>query len=157
MHSTASQREQVALLTPNRYNQGITTNKGSKFMTYKTTQQIRAHVRTDWSHSNCKFQPGDYAEVTAQVLPRQYVKMDGGIGDGHSYVSKKKQTRVAQIGRVRAVSCLPDGRIRSNRYKYPHNTRMFTRYYIQFNDGEILGYDSHHLRPAFSLKSLTEA
>jgi len=157
MHSTASQPEQVALSQQNRYNLTITTNKGSKFMTYKTTEHIRAHVTTDWSHSNCKFQPGDYAEVSAQVLPRQYVKMDGGIGDGHSYVSKKKQSRVAQIGRVRAVSCLPDGRIRSNRYKYPHNTRMFTRYYIQFNDGEILGYDSHHLNAAFSLKSLTEA
>ena len=126
-------------------------------MTYKTIQQIRAHVTTDWSHSNCKFQPGDYAEVTAQVLPRQYVKMDGGIGDGHSYVSKKKQTRVGQIGRVMAVSCLPDGRIRSNTYRNHQNTRMFTRYYIQFKDGEILGYDSHHLNTAFSLKSLTGA
>jgi len=126
-------------------------------MTYKTTEHIRAHVTTDWNHPRCKFQPGDYAEVTAQVLPRQYVKMDGGIGDGHSYVSKKKQTRVAQIGRVRAVSCLPDGRIRSNTYKYQQSTRMFTRYYIQFKDGEILGYDSHHLRRAFSLKSLTGA
>ena len=126
-------------------------------MTYKTIQQIRAHVTTDWSHSNCKFQPGDYAEVTAQVLPRQYVKMDGGIGDGHSYVSRKKQQRVAQIGRVCAVSCMPDGRIRNNEFRTGQSTRMFTRYYIQFNDGEILGYDSHHLKPAFSLRGLTEA
>ena len=126
-------------------------------MTYKTTEHIRARVKTDWSHPNCKVQPGDYAEVTAQVLPRQYVKMDGGIADGHSYVSNKKQTRVAQIGRVMAVSCLPDGRIRSNTYKNHQSTRMFTRYYVQFKDGEILGYDSHHLKTAFSLKSLTEA
>ena len=124
-------------------------------MTYNKTEHIRAHVTSDWSHPNCKFQPGDYAEVSAQVLPRQYVKMDGGIGDGHSYVSKKKQSRVAQIGRVVAVSCLSDGRIRSNTYRYPHNTRMFTRYYIQFRDGEILGYESHHLKRAFSLSSLT--
>jgi len=126
-------------------------------MTYKNLHDIKARVTARWKHPKCKFQRGDYAEVSAQVLPRQYVKMDGGIGDGHSYVSRKKQTRVGQIGRVRAVSCMPDGRIRSNTYKYPHNTRMFTRYYIQFKDGEILGYDSHHLRAVFSLKSLTGA
>lgn len=127
-------------------------------MTYTRLNHIKAHVTSEWGHHNCKFHPGDYAEVTAQVLPRQYVKMDGGIGDGHSYVSKKKQTRVGQIGRVRAVSCLPDGRIRNNRWDHGHTaSRMFTRYYIQFRDGEILGYDSHHLKQAFSLKSLTGA
>ena len=126
-------------------------------MTYKNLQDIRAHVTNTWNHPNCKFQPGDYAEVTAQVLPRQYVKMDGGIGDGHSYVSKKKQSRVAQVGRVVAVSCLANGRIRSNDFRYSNGgvTRMFTRYYIQFKDGEILGYESHHLKCAFSLSSLT--
>ena len=119
---------------------------------------IKARVTARWQHPNCKFQRGDYAEVSVQVLPRQYVKMDGGIGEGHSYVSRKKQARVAQVGRVIAVSCLSDGRIRSNdwgRNRQP--TRMFTRYYIQFRDGEILGYESHHLKMAFSLKSLTEA
>jgi len=126
-------------------------------MTYKNLQDIRAHVTNTWNHPNCKFQPGDYAEVTAQVLPRQYVKMDGGIGDGHSYVSKKKQSRVAQVGRVVAVSCLANGRIRSNDFRYSNGgvTRMFTRYYIQFKDGEILGYESHHLKLAFSLSGLT--
>jgi len=125
-------------------------------MTYKTIQDIRARVRTDWNHPNCKFQPGDYAEVSAQVLPRQYVKMDGGISDGHTYVSHKKQTRVAQIGQVRAVTCMPDGRIRNNHFHGAQASRMYTRYYVQFQDGEILGYDSHHLTTAFSLKSLTE-
>jgi len=125
-------------------------------MTYTKIDHIKAHVTSQWDHHRCKFQPGDYAEVSAQVLPRQYVKMDGGISDGHSHVSKKKQTRVAQIGRVRAVSCLPDGRIRSNTYKNDQSTRMFTRYYVQFKDGEILGYDSHHLNMAFSLKNLTD-
>ena len=126
-------------------------------MTYTKLNHIRAHVTGEWNHPNCKFQPGDYAEVTAQVLPRQYVKMDGGIGDGHSYVSKKKQSRVAQVGRVVAVSCLANGRIRSNDFRYSNGgvTRMFTRYYIQFKDGEILGYESHHLKCAFSLSSLT--
>ena len=125
-------------------------------MTYKNLHDIKARVTARWKHPNCKFQRGDYAEVSAQVLPRQYVKMDGGIGDGHSYVSLKKRSRVAQIGRVIAVSCLPDGRIRSNDYgRNGQSTRMFTRYYIQFKDGEILGYESHHLKRAFSLSSLT--
>ena len=122
---------------------------------YKTLHDIKARVTARWSHKNCKFQRGDHAEVTAQVLPRQYVKMDGGIGEGHSYVSKKKQTRVGQIGRVVAVSCLPDGRIRSDFASAMRGgaSRMYTRYYIQFRDGEILGYDSHHLKPAFDLRN----
>lgn len=121
-------------------------------MTYKNLHDIKARVTARWKHPKCKFQRGDYAEVSAQVLPRQYVKMDGGIGDGHSYVSKKKQQRVAQVGRVIAVSCLRNGRIRSNDWgRDGQPTRMFTRYYIQFKDGEILGYESHHLKLAFSL------
>ena len=126
-------------------------------MSYKTLHDIKARVTARWKHKNCKFQRDDYAEVSAQVLPRQYVKMGGGIGDGHSYVSKKKQARVGQIGRVRAVSCLKDGRIRSNFASVTRGgtSRMYTRYYIQFRDGEILGYDSHHLKRAFSLTDLT--
>jgi len=124
-------------------------------MIYKNLHDIKARVTARWKHPNCKFQRGDYAEVSVQVLPRQYVKMDGGIGDGHSYVSLKKRNRVAQIGRVIAVSCLPDGRIRSNDYRAGQSTRMFTRYYIQFKDGEILGYESHHLKRAFSLSNLS--
>lgn len=126
-------------------------------MTYKTLHDIRARVTARWKHKNCKFQRGDYAEVSAQVLPRQYVKMDGGIGDGHTHVSRKKQRRVGQIGRVIAVSCLPNGRIRSDLASAMRGgtSRMYTRYYIQFKDGEILGYDSHHLKRAFSLADLT--
>ena len=124
-------------------------------MSYKNLHDIKARVTARWKHPNCKFQRGDYAEVNTNVLPRQYVKMDGGIGDGHSYVSKKKQQRVAQVGRVVAVSCLKDGRIRNNRWDHGHTpSRMYTRYYVQFKDGEILGYDSHHLKMAFSLRQL---
>jgi len=128
-------------------------------MSYKTLHDIKARVTARWKHPRCKFQRGDYAEVSAQVLPRQYVKMDGGIGEGHSYVSRIKRRRVGQIGRVIAVSCLPDGRIRSNDFSYRNGgaSRMYTRYYIQFRDGTIMGYDSHHLKPAFSLASLTGA
>lgn len=124
-------------------------------MSYKNLHDIKARVTARWKHKNCKFQRGDYAEVSAQVLPREYVKMDGGIGDGHSYVSKIKQRRVGRIGRVVAVSCLPDGRIRSNFASVSRGgaSRMYTRYYIQFRDGVIMGYDSHHLNLAFKFRS----
>ena len=122
-------------------------------MTYKTLHDIRARVTARWKHPRCKFQRGDHAQVSAQVLPRQYAKMDGGVGEGHSYVSRKKQTRVGEIGRVIAVSCTRSGNIRGDGVR---QSRMFTRYYIQSQDGEILGYDSHHLTAAFSLKSLTQ-
>lgn len=117
-------------------------------MKYKTLHDIRARVTARWKHPNCKFQRGTHAEVCAQVLPQQWVDFDGNIRTGHSYVSRKKQARVAQVGEVVAVSCLPDGRIRSNTYRQGQSTRMFTRYYIQFRDGEILGFESHHLRAA---------
>ena len=118
---------------------------------YKTTQDIKARVKTRWNHKNCKFQPGHHAEVSAQVLPRDYVKMDGGIGQGHSYVSQVKQRRVGRVGRVVAVSCTRDGLIRSRPDHYRHgiNSRQYTRYYIQFRDGIIMGFDSHHLNRAF--------
>jgi len=127
---------------------------------YKTPQDIKATVKTWWTHKNCKFQPGDHAEVSAQVLPREYVKMDGGIGNGHSYVSNVKQRRVGRVGRVVAVSCTRAGHIRSqsDHYKHGRPSRMYTRYYIQFRDGVIMGFDSHHLKLAFgSARSLTAA
>ena len=123
-------------------------------MSYKNLHDIKARVTARWKHKNCKFQRGDYVEVSAQVLPRQYVKMSGGIGDGHSYVSQKKQRRVGQVGRAVAVSCFPDGRIRNNTFDRGKTAiRMYTRYYIQFRDGEIMGYDSHHLKLAFRFRS----
>lgn len=124
---------------------------------YKTLHDIKARVTARWNHPNCKFQRGDYAEVSANVLPRDYVKMDGGIGRGHSYVSQVKQRRVGRVGRVIAVSCLKNGliRSRSNHYTQGLPSRMYTRYYVQFRDGIIMGFDSHHLNQAFSLSNLT--
>ena len=125
-------------------------------MTYKTLHDIRARVTARWKHPNCKFQQDDYAEVTSQVLPREWVHQDEcgnrRIKAGRTYVSKVKQTRAGQVGKVIAVSCLPDGRIRSNEYRRGQSTRMFTRYYIQFRDDTIMGFDSHHLKKAFGCK-----
>lgn len=124
-------------------------------MSYKKLHDIRARVTARWKHKNCKFQPGDYAEVNANVIPREWVRHDGTIAGGRSYVSRKKQRRVGQVGRVIAVSCLRDGRIRNNRWDHGHTpSRMFTRYYIQFKDGEILGYESHHLNQAFHMSQV---
>lgn len=127
---------------------------------YKTLHDIKARVTARWKHNNCKFQPGDHAEVSAQVLPREYVKMDGGIGEGHSYVSQVKQRRVGRVGKVIAVSCLKNGRIRSGEDHWTQGlpSRQYTRYYIQFRDGIIMGFDSHHLNLAFgSKRTLTQA
>ena len=117
---------------------------------YKTLHDIKARVTARWTHPRCKFQRGDHAEVSMNVLPRDYLKMGGGIGEGHSHVSKIKQRRVGRVGRVIAVSCLKNGRIRSHGYDTP--SRMYTRYYIQFTDGVIMGFDSHHLKRAFDLR-----
>lgn len=116
--------------------------------TYNTLHDIRATVTARWSHKNCKFQRGDHAEVTAQVLPRQWVTRDGTIMPGRSHVSQVKRRRVGQVGVVVAVSCINDGtrRIRGGGETV---TRMYTRYYIQFRDGAIMGFDSHHLKQAW--------
>lgn len=118
---------------------------------YTTLHDIKARVTARWKHARCKFQRGDYAEVSTDVLPREFVAVNGTIKTQSSYVSRKKQTRAKQVGQVVAVSCLADGRIRSNDWgRNGQPTRMFTRYYIQFKDGEILGYESHHLHAAIN-------
>ena len=97
--------------------------------------------------------------MTAQVLPRDYLAHDecGGrkIKAGRSYVSQVKQRRVGRVGQVVAVSCLPNGRIRSGSDHWTQGmpSRMYTRYYIQFSDGVIMGFDSHHLKQAFKLSA----
>lgn len=115
---------------------------------YRNIQDIKACVTARWKHKNCKFQRGDHAEVSAQVLPRDWVH-EGRVVPGRSYVSQRKQRRVGRVGEVVAVSCINDGtrRIRSSGYDMP--SRMHTRYYIQFRDGVIMGFDSHHLNKAF--------
>lgn len=120
-------------------------------MTYKNLHDIRARVTARWNHPRCKFQRGDYAQVSTDVLANEFVAVDGKTIKSHgSYVSRKKQQRAGKVGQVIAVSCLANGKIRSNDFRYSNGgvTRMFTRYYVQFRDGEILGYESHHLRHA---------
>ena len=115
---------------------------------YRSVDDIKACVTTSWKHHRCKFQPGVHAQVNAHVIPVEWVTPDGRIHTSRSHVSQKKQRRVGRVGRVVAVSCLNDGTRRIRGTGAPGKSRMFTRYYIQFADGVIMGYDSHHLNPA---------
>jgi hypothetical protein len=119
-------------------------------MTYTNISQIKAHVKTNWSHGNHKFNPGDHVEVSVQVLPREWVGSDGEIRSGQSYVSQVKQRRVGRVGKVVAVTCTKSGRVRGCYMQDGNPSRMYTRYYIQFSDGTIYGYDSHFLKKAFT-------
>ena len=105
-------------------------------MSYKTLHDIRARVTARWKNKRCKFRPNDLVEVNGKVLRHD------------AWVSQIKQRRCGQQARVLAVSCLADGRIRNNgdhgrRAGAP--LRQFTKYYVQFEDQTILGYESHHL------------
>lgn len=107
---------------------------------YTTLHDIQARVTARWKHPRCKFQRGDTAQVNTLVLPTRFQ----GRTRPH-YTSGPQQRRVGRAGEVVAVSCLPDGRIRSNTYRNGQVTRMFTRYYVRFSDGVIQGFESHHL------------
>lgn len=105
-------------------------------MNYTRVSDIRANVTTNWSNPRCKFQPLDRVEVNGKVLR------------GDAWVSLKRQRKCGSTARVVAVSCLADGRIRNNgdngrRTGAP--MRQFTKYYVQFEDQTIMGYESHHL------------
>ncbi len=111
---------------------------------YNNIDQIKANVKTVWYHPNCKFQRGDRVVVNRHVLPSKWVGLDGETKVGTSHVSAVKQRRVQRVGHVVAVSCTPDGRIRGKAL-HGWTNRMFTRYYVQFADGLIGGFESHHL------------
>jgi hypothetical protein len=121
-------------------------------MNYTNVADIKARVKTDWSHGNHKFKPGAFVEVSKHVIPREWVAPTGVIVSGSSYVSQRKQRRVGRVGEVVAVSCTPSGKVRG-RAEGGFCERMYTRYYVQFKDDVILGYDSHHLDGATDYRS----
>lgn len=106
---------------------------------YKSTDEIKANVKLNWNHHNCKFNPGSRVKVNRLVK-------GWTIGQGHfireSYFSKPIQSKYGEEGNVVAVSCTDDGLIRGYN---GGTTRMYTRYYVQFNDDSILGIHSHAL------------
>lgn len=110
-------------------------------MTYTDLSEIRARVTTSWNHHNCKFRKGDRVRVNKRVLPSVF---KGRVLPG-CFTSKPQQSRFDQTGTVVAVSCVADGTIRGT-----GNRRQFTRYYIQFFDQQIQGFESHHLDVAWN-------
>ena len=105
-------------------------------MEYKKLHDIRARVTARWKNPRCKFKQNDLVEVNAKVLRHD------------AWVSLKKQRKCGSMARVVAVSCLADGRIRNNGdngRSAGAPMRQFTKYYVQFQDQTILGYESHHL------------
>ena len=117
---------------------------------YKNVEEIKANVKTEWTHGRHKFKPQSYAEVSGRVCPREWVGTDGVVRQGRGYVSQVMQRRVGQVGRVVAVSCGIGGKVRG-----PSLTgfcdRMYTKYYLQFRDGSIFGYHSHHLKQPYTM------
>tara|TARA_Y100000592_G_C5359120_1_gene262736 strand:+ start:93 stop:395 length:303 start_codon:yes stop_codon:yes gene_type:complete len=90
----------------------------------KSIARIRALVKYDWDHANHKFKPGD----------RVVVNEDGAL----KYNANTIRSRVGSKGNVLAVSVYKD-------YNVRHPKRMYTRYYVQFDDGAIIGVLSQHL------------
>lgn len=101
----------------------------------KNIEDIKAHVITSWDHPRSKFKPGD------SVIVR--------VGEGAN-----QEARVGTVGTVVAVSAVKSGHIRGRqgsiampdgRQEYV-NERMYTRYYVQFEDDCIFGIHSHFLK-----------
>ena len=93
--------------------------------------KIRAKHLTDWDNKNCKFQPNDATKLT-------WVNSDR--------CSKKIVERIGQCGIVRAVTVAGDGRIRGYSNKTRRGrARQYTRYFVQFADGYVVGIDSCYL------------
>ena len=114
----------------------MTQTRYNMVMDYKTLHDIKARVTARWNNPRCKFKPGDRAQVNGKVLRAD------------AWVSDKKQRKCGGVGTVIAVSCLADGRIRNNgdngrRTGAP--MRQFTKYYVQFANDVIMGFESHHL------------
>lgn len=93
-------------------------------------KQIKANVVYDWNHPNHKFFPGEKVRVS-YVLDTE---------------SKVLQSRIGQRGTVIARSSTSSGTARGGVDSI--FGRMFTRYYVQFDDGEINGYHSHYIEKA---------
>ena len=111
---------------------------------YKSISDVKANIKLNWNHHNCKFNPGDRARVNHHVLDTKWTSSDGKVRVTKTYHSKPIVEHAGQDGNVLAVSCTPDGKIRG-RPAHGYTDRQYTRYYVQFNDGNIIGIHSHCL------------
>ena len=99
----------------------------AKHMTKSFTKKdIRAQIITDWNHFNCKFLPDDKVMISKTIS-----------NSGH-YESKRLQSFAGQVGRVFAASTIDGKRMRGF-------GRQWTRYYVEFSNGEVGGFDSLNL------------
>ena len=93
-------------------------------------ENIRAKVSYDWRGTkNVKFQPLDKVHL-------EFIT---------NYDSKLIRERLGEVGKVVAVSVASDGKIRG-KSRTGWFDRAFTRYYVEFADGEVFGIHSHQLR-----------
>ena len=116
-------------------------------MPIKSIEDIKAVVKFKWDHPKCKFLPGD------RVTVNKY--------GANTYNSSNIQKRVGTQGNVLAVTVGSDGNIRTKtkyneEFRICQSERMYTRYYVQFNDGEIIGIHSQHLNKEVSKGDLAE-
>jgi hypothetical protein len=105
-------------------------------------EDIRARVKFNWSNKNCKFLPGQKVFVFAPKLKSEAVR-DIRAGRKPMY-SRNYLKHIGKKGTVMAVSCADDGKIRG-RSANGYFPRAFTRYYVEFDNGDCVGYHSHHL------------
>ena len=91
-----------------------------------TKDTIKANVMFDWKHHNCKFHPGNIAKVNDEVI-------------NNGYNSNRRRSFKGKIGKIVAVST-PDGKlIRGD------GRRMYSTYYVEFDNKEVCGFDACHL------------
>lgn len=95
-------------------------------------KDVKAVHKTSWDKKNrTKFAPGDLVRVSKHIFP--------GTGE-----SERTTARRGQIGIIMGVTCTSDGSIRGRSSGYCD--RMYTRYFVAFNDGKVLGLHSHNLQ-----------
>ncbi len=94
----------------------------------KHNNTIKARVVLNWGHPGHKFFPGNFVRV-------EYLR------DRPTQISKPLRDRSGQLGVIVARSACADGKARSIK-------RMYTRYFVQFEDGFIGGFHSMYLNKA---------
>lgn len=116
---------------------------------YLYMKKIKANVTYNWKHKNSKFKPGDAVVPNVDFGCRNPDEAYAAAG-----VSRIQMFRMGEVGTVIAASCAGDGNLRGytrvtrRGRTVSNNYRQYTRYYVQFPDGEIFGFHSHILSKA---------
>jgi hypothetical protein len=93
---------------------------------------IKAKVIKNWdreTHPNCKFLPGNKVKVLDNI---------------NIIESNKLKNNIGLEGTVIAVTVAHDNKMRGHS-EFGYCNRMYTRYYVQFENGYVGGYHSHYL------------